>query len=1187
MFKLTSYLKKYKNRVILGPLFKFFEAFFDLVTPILVALILDRGIPNDDKKFIAIISIIIIAMNILGFGCAIICSKCASKVSRGVGLDIRRDMYKKITELSSNEKDRYTTMALTNRVVHDVNQIEVAIGMTIRQVARSPFLLVGSTVAAIIIDAKLSLIFIAVIPLILLIVFTIMKKAGPKYIEAKFNLDRVSNVTREMLSGSRVVRAFNKQEYENKKFAKANENYTSTNLKIGALSAIMQPLLFLVVNLGIIAVVYFGGLRVNVGSMSQGKIISFINYFSQISASLVVIARLIIIYTRTGASIKRVNEIYEIESSIKSPKKNNLLTLETPANLEFKNVCFSYNNQKNNINNLSIFIPGGSTVGVIGGTGSGKSTLVNLLPRFYDVTSGEILIDGKNIKTFDLKDLRNFVSIVPQNPTLFKGTIESNLKFRNENATLEEMTKALKISQSYEFVMEKPDGIKTRVVRGGKNFSGGQKQRLTIARALIGNPKIVILDDSSSALDYETDYNLRSALKNTLNGSTKIIVSQRVNSIKNADLIIVLDNGNVCGIGTHDELLKGCQTYLEIYDSQNQKGGEWYMTKKLASKDPVEYESPIVSEASAIINSKKKRSLKQTLAIGKRIIVFGKPFHGYLYIALIAILIQTVFELLAPVFLGRAIDYIISAGNVNFDGLIKNVANVAICVGINVLFTWVANFYTNKYCFKSSEHMRKIIFKKFNSVPLKYLDENAHGDLLSRMINDVELLTDGYLEGLSSITNGIVTIIATLIFMFILNIPLAMVVLFLTPMSLVISFYIAKKSYKLFAEQARCEGELNGYLEEMISGDKLVTAFNYEQQAQDGFEKINQRFYKVSERAEFYSNLTNPATRFINGLVYIMVAFIGAYLAIKGNITVGLISSFLSYANSFGKPFNELSTEVTELQAAFASSDRIFAILDAKDEPSDDGLPELASTDGIIEIKDVDFSYHSKQRLIQDFNLNVNPGETIAIVGPTGCGKTTLINLLMRFYDVTNGAIYLDGNNITQIKRNSLRNKYGMVLQETWIFSGTIKENIAYGKPNATDDEIKNAALAVGADEFIEKMANGYNTVINEDGSNLSAGQKQLICIARVMLIKPPMLILDEATSNIDTRTELKIQHAFDNLMLGRTTFIVAHRLSTIKNADKILVMNKGNIVEQGNHDELIEKHGFYYHLYNSQFSKV
>ncbi len=608
--------------------------------------------------------------------------------------------------------------------------------------------------------------------------------------------------------------------------------------------------------------------------------------------------------------------------------------------------------------------------------------------------------------------------------------------------------------------------------------------------------------------------------------------------------------------------------------------------KNLKHTPPPVDESLLTSEEYAI-GKKKKISAKQFIASAKKVIAFGKPFHGFLWIAIISIFIQTFFELLAPVFLGKAIDCIIGEGLVDFKNILINIGIVAVCVLINVVFTWIANYYTNKYCFKSAEYMRKVLFEKFNKVPLKFIDNNSHGDLLSRMINDVELLTSGYLEGLSSITNGIVTIIATLIFMFVLNIPLAIVVVVLTPMSLFITLYIAKKSFKLFAEQAKSEGELNGYLEEMLSGDRLVEAFNYQEQAEEDFEKINQRYYKVSERAEFYSNLTNPATRFINGFVYIMVAFIGAFLAIDGIVTIGLISSFLSYANSFGKPFNELSTEITELQAAIASTDRIFTILEAKDEPSDKNFPELASTDGNVTIENVWFSYNPKQKLIQNFNLSVSPGQKIAIVGPTGCGKTTLINLLMRFYDVTDGAIYIDDSNIAEIKRNSLRNKYGMVLQETWIFSGTIKENIAYGKPNATDEEIKEAARLAGADDFISKLTKGYNTMITEDGSNLSAGQKQLLCIARVMLIKPPMLILDEATSNIDTRTEMKIQEAFNTLMNGRTTFIVAHRLSTIKNADRILVMNKGNVIEQGTHKELLEKRGFYYHLYNSQFAKV
>lgn len=599
-------------------------------------------------------------------------------------------------------------------------------------------------------------------------------------------------------------------------------------------------------------------------------------------------------------------------------------------------------------------------------------------------------------------------------------------------------------------------------------------------------------------------------------------------------------------------------------------------------------ESPKVSKVSAINSGRKKFNFKQVFSQAKKVIAFGRPYHIYLYLSLFGVFAGTFTELMMPVYLGKAVDCIVGAGNVNFDNLLINAMFLLLWTALSCIFAFMANYFSNKYCYLSSSRMRKLIFDKFSSVPLKYIDTNQHGDLLSRMINDVDLLTNGYLEGLSSITNGIITIIGTLIFMFCLNFKLALVVTILTPMSLIICAYIAKKSYKLFAMQAKREGDLNGFLEEYISGDRLVSAFNYEDKALENFEAINQKYYEVSRKADFYSNLSNPATRFINSFVYGMVAFVGALVAITtGNMSVGLISTFLSYANSFGKPFNELSSEVSELQAAIASTDRIFYILEADDEVSDKNNKVLASVDGNINIENAWFSYSSKTNLIQNFNLHVQKGQKVAIVGPTGCGKTTLINLIMRFYDLNEGVILVDGNNITEITRDSLRNKYGMVLQETWIFSGTIKDNIAYGNPNATMEEIVDASKRAGCDDFIMKLKDGYNTYITEGGQNISQGQKQLLCIARVMLIKPPMLILDEATSNIDTRTELKIQHAFNELMVGRTTFIVAHRLSTIKNADIILVMNKGNVIEQGSHQELIEKKGFYYHLYNSQYEIV
>ena len=568
-FKLGRYLKKYTWLSILGPFCKFLETVSDLVTPILIAKILDEGIPTNNKSMIIWLSVFVLGMNLLGFVFAIICQKCAALTSQGIAKDLRKDIYTKITTLSSNEMDKYTTMSMTNRTVHDVSQIKTAIGMTLRQVARAPFLLVGSTILAVIINPRLSLVFLVAIPIILMLFFLVLKKSSPLYLTAKKDLDNLSNVTRENLSGTRVVRAFNKQRYEMNRFDVVNQKYTQTNIKVGTYAAILQPLLALSVNFSIIAVIYFGGVQINVGGMTQGTLISFINYLAQISISLLKIARLILTYTRTGASIKRINEIFALQPAVEN-KENAVILDETIApKIEFKNVCFSYNGIKNALKDFSLTIEPGETVGVIGGTGSGKSSLVNLIPRFYNVTKGKIEIGGRNINDYEINSLRNYVSIVMQNPTLLSGTIESNLKLRKSDATFDELKKALMISQSYEFVNEKPNGIKSVVERGGRNFSGGQRQRLTIARAIVGKPKILILDDSSSALDFETDYKLRKALASQLKDTTKIFVSQRTNSIAQADKIVVLDNGNVVGVGKHEELLENCKVYREIYRSQN------------------------------------------------------------------------------------------------------------------------------------------------------------------------------------------------------------------------------------------------------------------------------------------------------------------------------------------------------------------------------------------------------------------------------------------------------------------------------------------------------------------------------------------------------------------------------------------------------------------------------------------
>ncbi len=567
----------------------------------------------------------------------------------------------------------------------------------------------------------------------------------------------------------------------------------------------------------------------------------------------------------------------------------------------------------------------------------------------------------------------------------------------------------------------------------------------------------------------------------------------------------------------------------------------------------------------------------------KRLLLFCKPYLKYLWLALFCSAFQIIFTLLTPVLIGQAIDYLIGVGLVDFEGLFQKMIMIIGSVLIAEIFDWLVVRLSNQMTYSITKDLREKLFAKYVTLPLKYIDGHAHGDLLSRMVNDIDLIGDGLLQGFTHLFSGFASIIGTIAFMLYINVPIAMIVIVLTPLSLVVATIIANKTYKYFQEQLALRGELSGYVEEMIGHQKIVKAFGYELENQQRFEEINQRVYVSGVKSQFLGALANPSTRVVNNIVYASVCIAGSLSVISGYLSVGALSSFLSYANQYTKPFNEISNVFTELQTAFASAGRVFELLDTPGEKQNNRPQTIASVEGHIKIEHLSFSYDENQKLIEDLNVEALPGQTIAIVGPTGCGKTTLINLLMRFYDQKAGHIYIDGVDTLTMEREYVRSLYGMVLQDSWLFAGTIKENIAYGR-EASDEDIQLAAQNAHAHKFIMQLKDGYDTLVDEDGGNLSQGQKQLLCIARIMLMKPPMLILDEATSSIDTRTEKQIQDAFDQMMQGRTTFIVAHRLSTIQKADQILVMNHGQIIEQGKHEELLKANGFYHHLYYSQF---
>lgn len=583
----------------------------------------------------------------------------------------------------------------------------------------------------------------------------------------------------------------------------------------------------------------------------------------------------------------------------------------------------------------------------------------------------------------------------------------------------------------------------------------------------------------------------------------------------------------------------------------------------------------------------KQSKLKGSFAQIKRIIKYARPYRGYLYLSLLCYLVSSILLALVPMFIGEAVDYIIGIGNVDFKKIVEYIIKLICCVLGGCSLDWLATVFENRLSYATALSIRKDLFDKILYLPFSYLDKMPRGDYLSRMVNDVENITDGFLEGLTILFSGVVSIVLNVALMFKLNWILALLVIAFTPLSVYMTMYIARKSKKMYDDHAKATGDTSAYIEEMFTNQKVVKAFSYEKRALEGFDKENEKLYTSGVKSHFYGSLGGPTTRIINGLVYAVVGFTGSMLALRGSVSVGVISAFLNYADQYARPFNEISGVVSDVQTALASCNRVFEIIDQTNEPSDRMFPALKSCDGSVKIENMSFSYTPKQKLIENFNLEVKPGQKIAIVGPTGCGKTTFINLLMRFYDVTGGTIKLGETPINTITRKSLREQYGMVLQESWLFSGTIRDNIAFGKPSATMEEVENAAKMAGAHDFITRMERGYNTLINESGDNISQGQKQLICIARIILIKPKLLILDEATSNIDTRAEMQIQKAFNVVMEGKTSFMVAHRLSTIVGSDVILVMNKGQIVEQGTHEELLKKKGFYHYLYNSQFNVV
>ena len=1148
MKKLLVYLRPYRLQAILAPCFKLLEAAFELLVPLIMADIIDIGISSGDTAYILKKCLVLVGLGLCGFASATCAQYFSAKAATGATGRLRHALFAHIQSLSYAELDRLGTATLVTRMTSDMNQVQTGLNLTLRLLLRSPIVVFGAMIMAFTIDVKSALIFAVAIPVLFAVVFAIMLSCIPLYRRVQTRLDGVTGAAQENLSGVRVIRAFTREQTETESFAEKTGNLFSAQQFVGKLSALLNPLTYVIINLAIVAILRVGGVRVNEGVITQGQLIALYNYMSQILVELIKFANLILNITKSVACAGRISQVLDTKSSMVSGADALPDSAEAPE-LEFRHVSFRYPQAgADALTDISFCAAPGETIGVIGGTGSGKSTLANLIPRFYDATAGCVLVRGEDVKSLRLQALRTRIGIVPQKALLFSGTIRENLRWGSADASDEALWDALRAAQADGVVRDKKGQLDAEVEPGGRNFSGGHRPRAC----------------AQARTSHSGRQRLRAGLcdgRSAAQGACPASVEAH---------------------GRADLAARVVHPARGQDRRARRRPHGWTRHACRAEKHlpGLSGDLPVAGEGEG------ERIVKHTSSWALRRVI--KSLGRYLPLLLVSLLLAAASvagTLYIPILVGDAIDQIVGPGQVNFAAVGNLAVKIAVLAGLTAVLQWVMTAIHNRVCFCVTRDVRRQAFSHLQRLPLAYLDSHPSGDTLSRMIADVDQFADGLLMGFTQLFTGVLTIVGTLGFMLSISWKITLVVVLLTPLSLLVAKFIAGHTYSMFQLQSKARGEQTALINEQLNGQRVVQAFSHEDESLRQFDAINDRLTAATMRATFFSSMTNPSTRIIYNIIYACVGFTGALSAVAGAITVGGLSCFLSYANQYAKPFNEITGVITELQNALACAARVFELIDEPVEtPDAPDAKTLEAVSGSVELKNVAFSYTPEQHLIEHLNLTVKPGQRIAIVGPTGCGKTTLINLLMRFYDVKAGSICVDGSEIRSVTRESLRRQYGMVLQDTWLKTASVRENIRLAKPEATNAEVEAAARMAHADSFIRRLPEGYDTVLSDTGGALSAGQRQLLCIARVMLRLPPMLILDEATSSIDTRTEAHIQQAFDTMMQARTSFVVAHRLSTIREADVILVMKDGHIIEQGRHEDLLAQNGFYANLYHSQF---
>jgi ATP-binding cassette subfamily B protein len=1190
--RVTRLFLKYWPQAIVAYFSLFAGAALAIAIPRLTGQAIDQAVGSATRRALIVTALAIAGAGVLRSILSYWQSYLSESLSQRVSYDLRNAMYNRLQSLSYAFHDRTQTGQLMSRATADVEGIRTFVGFALLRGVYFIVLLVAISVLLFTINWQLALLTLSVLPFISYRTVAINRKLRVLWMKIQQGIGALGTIVQENLVGARVVRAFSRQDFENRKYMKQAEALYDMEIEANNLLAKNSPVMSFALLLAMAAILWFGGRLVITRTLTQGELAQFLLYAVMLSGPIRMLGWLTTLFSRATSSGQRVFEILDEVSPVRE-RLDAVDPRELKGRVEFEHVSFNYESHGAVLKDVDFQVEPGQIVALVGATGSGKSTIANLIPRFYDVTSGSIKIDGTDIRDFSLASLRRHVGIVHQDTFLFSATIRDNISYGKPDATSEQIVTAAKTVRLHDFIMSLPQGYDTWVGERGITLSGGQKQRLAIARTILLNPRVIIMDDTTSSVDTETEYFIQQSLAELLSGRTTFIIAQRLRSVQMADLILVLKDGRIVEKGTHQQLLGRDGFYQQLYNLQfqyqegwsepsytvetSEAGGEEYA--ETAEKGVEEYRPRAGQLASSLTRS-------DDVVFGKaydsrivsRMVRYFAPFKVALPLTIASTLLYTFTIVANPWLVGKADNYVVAAS-------MSGVSVIVLLFIGNAILNLVA-YYTQIRAEAAVGQgilltLRRQLFDHVQRLSVSFFDRNEAGRVMSRLQNDVGEMGDFLDSGAFWVTGEIVSLAAIAVAMFTMQWKLALITLSVVPLLFVFIGIWQRWARRSFIAVRRAISAVNAALQENISGVRVIQSLSREEVNFKRFEQLNRAHFEANLRSSRLSAAMMPLVELLVAVATALIILYGGLSVIQGTLVVGTLLAFALYVQQFFDPIRTLTMEYAQLQRAMASASRVFELLDVdmqvKENPHSIKISRLK---GDIAFQNVSFSYEPGVEVLSNINLRVSPGETVALVGPTGAGKSTIISLIARFYDVTSGSVLVDGHDMRDIDLDAYRRQLGLVLQDPFLFSGTIEENIAYGNLEASHEKIVEAARTVGAHDFIMKLDGGYGYLLHERGQNLSMGQRQLISFARALLADPAILLLDEATANVDSYSEHVLQEALERLLKGRTAVVIAHRLSTIRNASRIVVLEKGMIVEEGRHDQLIEKAGLYARLY-------